>query len=84
MVVWVGSSKGVDTPPSTLVEGKLVGMAHFAELAELSVYMGLWPGSEASQLVGVENASGRAQKPEEAVGFELPRVSAYVADQARC
>ena len=45
--------------------------------------MGLRLGPEVLQLVGVENASGQAQKPEQAVGFELPPVSAYVADQIR-
>lgn len=57
-------------------------VVHSGGQSVLSAYMGQRFGPKALQLVGVtENASGPAQKPEQAVEFGLPRVSVCVVDQ---
>ena len=79
MVAWAGRSKRVDTSQSTLVEVQLAGMAHLGGL-----HMDRPLGLEALQLaVVMENALGQAQKPEQAVGFGVPRGSVCVAVQIR-
>ena len=76
----VGRSKRVDMSQLTSSEMQRAGTAH-----PRGLYMARRLGLKALWLMGVMgNASGQAQKPEQAVGFGIPRGPVCVGVQIPC
>jgi hypothetical protein len=80
VAAWAGRLKRVDMPQLSLSEVQPAGMN-----SPGGRYRDRRLGPGALEPVGVmENVSGQAQKPEQSVGFGIPRGSACVAAQIRC